>query len=99
MVFDATEIRDFTMRYGMTITSFSREHIDVDVYGNAPVAIAGRGGGVTLDTTPESFAMLVMDAAKLKSEQDDMLLREKYPAVKDAYEKYQALLALTRNEK
>lgn len=103
MAFDATTIREFTDRYGMTITSFQRDTHTVDVYGGVyggvGGAIAGRGGSVTINTTPESLEMLVMDAAKLKTEQDDLLLREKYPAVKDAYEKYQSLLALTRDAK
>jgi hypothetical protein len=99
MAFDTDSIRDFTSRYGMTITSFLREQYKVDVFGGNSYAIAGRGGDVTINTTIENLEMLVMDAAKFKSDWDEMQLREKYPAVKDAYEKYQALLALTRNEK
>jgi hypothetical protein len=97
MAFDADSIRDFTFRYGMTITSYVQDTQTVNVYGNNPVAIAGRGGAITINTTPECFEKLVMDAAKFQSDWDDMLLQKKYPAVRDAYEKYQELLALTRN--
>ena len=97
MAFDGDLIRDFSLRYGMTITSYQREKQNIDVYGSTTFAIAGRGGTVTINTTPECFERLVMDAAKFQSDWDDMLLQKKYPAVRDAYEKYQELLALTRN--
>jgi len=97
MAFDADSIRDFTFRYGLTITSYVQDHQTVNVYGSTPVAIAGRGGTVTINTSPECLEKLVMDATKFQSDWDDMLLQKKYPAVRDAYEKYQELLALTRN--
>lgn len=99
MAFDPDSIREFTLRYGMTITSYQREKQTIDVYGGHQFAIAGRGGSVTINTTPECLEKLVMDSAKFQSDWDEMFLRKKYPAVQDAYDKYQELLALTRDAK
>lgn len=97
MALNPDSIRDFSLRYGMTITSFQREQNTVTLGGASTFAIAGRGGTVTINTTPECLEKLIMDAAKFQSDWDDLLLQKKYPAVRDAYEKYQELLALTRN--
>ena len=91
------------MNYGMTITRYEHDNIPVSASGGPTFIVAGLGGVVTMETTPSNLERLVNDSdmitKKMQTEWDEAVLRDKFPAVQDAYEKYQTILALTRDAK
>ena len=103
MEYDADTINKFLMRYSVTITEYETDNVPISMQSGGTYAFRGLGGIVKIEMNPSNLERMVNDseiaAKKQLLEWDELVLRDKFPAVKDAYEKYQAMLALTRDAK